>query len=421
MGMRTVVLWLCAVSLRAEYLNLVATADGRTVYFQMSASPGTTAWYAIRVTEGGLVTERVEGQVADSSDSGELVGYSSAVNRFCGIVGSTCFVQPGCYALWRLLGPGVDVGNDRWRTFLRMDRAGELVWMEQDLICGSRTVAPPPALKGLFETATMRRVAAAEWQRLASRRHGRRLITNTGKALVFSDQQLHWLSRDGTVPIRHVNGAFEAVTDAWGENVVYVEGEEVGELHWLAGGGDFRLGLVGSAPALTADGSALFFLDAEGALTQYDAVTRTAARVGSDVYRVFTLATGFVFAITRGGRIVRVDPANEEAVEWQEAMPELESFEEEMPFSFYCPLFCYSETQERALWLMGGDRVRVFGRNLNQSGWRLRGAGFDVPLEVVSDEEAFFDVPPASGSLTELTLYHPERAVRYQVPARWRR
>ncbi|MBL8223079.1 MAG: hypothetical protein JNL62_27825, partial [Bryobacterales bacterium] len=171
--MRPVVLLLCAVSLRAEYLNLVATADGRTVYFQMNASPGTTAWYAIRVTEQGLVTERVEGHVADSSDRGEVVGYASAVYRFCGTTGSTCFLQPGCYASWRLQGPGVDVANDRLRTFLRIDRAGELVWMEQDLLCAPNFptgVGLPPVLRGLFETATMRRIATADLEKLATRR-----------------------------------------------------------------------------------------------------------------------------------------------------------------------------------------------------------------------------------------------------------
>lgn len=268
----------------------------------------------------------------------------------------------------------------------------------------------------------MRRVASAERVRLASRRPGRRLITNRGKALVHSGLQLHWLSRDGAEPIRHVNGAFEAATDAGGENVVYVEGEEMGELHWLAGGGDFRLGLVGSAPALTADGSALYFLDAEGALMRYEARTRTAFRVGTESYRGFTLATDFVFAITRGGQIVRVDPANGEAAVWQEAMPEMEAFDEEpLPFIVYCPLTCYSETPESGLWLKGANRVRVFGRNLSQTGWRLKGAGFDIPLEVTSDEEAHFDTPPMSGVLMELTLYHPDRAVRYRVSARWRR
>lgn len=150
--MRLVVFWVCALSLRAEYLNLVATADGRTVYFQMDASPGTTAWYAIQVTEEGLVTSRVEGQVADSSDSGDVVGDSSVVNRYCGGGGSSCFLQPTCIASWRLQGPGVDVANDRWQTFVRVDRSGELVWMEQDRPCPpifSMGVSPPRSYRPL--------------------------------------------------------------------------------------------------------------------------------------------------------------------------------------------------------------------------------------------------------------------------------
>ncbi|MBS1830685.1 MAG: hypothetical protein JST93_35635 [Acidobacteria bacterium] len=424
MSLSVALLFVFAGLTQAEYLNLLPTADASVVYFQMNASPGSTAWYSIRWTDAGFVTEPVVGHLADISDSGDVAGYTTLLNRYCGTGGSTCFLQPVCRASWKIQGLGIDVMNDWWRTFLRLDRAGQLAWMEQDAPCYSSLfgVGQPPALNGIFETTTMRQVASAQGVRLASRRYARRLITDTGRALVLSGLQLLWLDRTGTTRIRHVNRAWEAVTDARGENIVYTE-EEVGELHWVADGGDFRLGLVGTAPALTADGLKLFYLDGEGALVRYDAETHSATRVGAEYYRTFALSADFVFAITRAGHIVRIDPANGETAMLQEAMPEMIAFDHQFaPFFIYCPLYCFSETMERAIWLEDGKRVRVYGQNLNQAGWRINAELYDVPLEPSSEEEAWFDVPAViTRAPREFVLYHPERAVRFRMPVTRRR
>jgi len=417
--MRTVVLWLCAVSLRAEYLNLVATADGRTVYFQASASPYATAWYSVRTTETGLVTERLANHIADVDDSGTVVGYAQFRERYCSTIGSRCSEQLSCMAEYSIVGVAGTVAGVRQRTFPRLSAEGSLVWMEQDRGCVSATFGAPAPLNGLYETAGMRLVAAANGAKAASRRLGRRIIVDDGRVLTLAGAQMQWLSAGGAQVIRHVNGAFEAVTDAKGENVVYVE-EEVGELHWITGGEDFRLGLRGSTPALSKDGLTLSYLDEEGRLVRYDALTNTAHWLGEEIYRLFVAGEGWVFAVNAIGQIVRVDGATGQRVVWQEAFASFEAFDAPLvPYSALCANACYFELPGRPIFLSSVVRtLRFRGRWLDLPGLRATVNQVDVPVAAQSGNEGAIEVPVLPAGEHTLVFYQPGHAVRFETIVR---
>lgn len=408
---------LLALPLPAAYSNLIATADGTAVYFQARTSLDATSWF--RLTAGGQV-EAVSDPVADISAAGTVLAYAAFAERFCSTPGSTCFVQPDCAARYGIRGEGIATSGIRQRTFVRLDRNGSVAWLDQDRACPGLGQPAPAPLNGLYDTATMRRMAPANGGKLASVRYGRRLITASGRALVFYGLQLTWLDAAGAVPLRHVNGAFEAVTDAAGDSVVYVEAA-VGKLHWIFLGIDYELGLRGSAPALSDDGNTLYYLDPKGALMRYDAVTNVVARLGRDRYREFALAANAVFAVTGNNRIVRWDLTSSAAVEWLPALPQVESYDApQLPSFFFCAIYCYPEFTPQGMTLTPGGRVTLFGRNLAGAGWRVLVAGVDAPLEAVSPKEAWFQTPvelPVGNGVQTVELYHPTHPLRFRIPA----
>src|SRR5205807_2572319 len=113
-----------------------------------------------------------------------------------------------------ILGPDINFRVYQHPTFIRLDRGGSLAWIDQQGGCWGMT--PPPAtaqLNGLYESNSLRLVAPANGAKLANQQYGRRVITNRGQALTFAGVQLQWLDAAGAHIIRHVAGAFEAVTD----------------------------------------------------------------------------------------------------------------------------------------------------------------------------------------------------------------
>ncbi len=411
---------LAAGILPAQYLSLIAPADGETVFFEARTSAATTGWFSIHSTNGVLNSEALDGQLADTNDSGETLAFASYAPRQCGVAGSTCFLQPPCQASYAIHGPGVDRTGVGQRTFLRFNRGGSLVWFEQNQSCPGFALTPPPPLSGLYETATMRQIAKSDNSTAASRRAGRRMITDTARVLTIRNGQLHWVDQSGAFPIRHINGVFEAVTDATGDSIVYVE-DEVGELHWITGGIDFKLGLQGSAPAIVPDGSAMFYLDRSGALIRYDGVTNVARRFSGGAYRAFTLAGENVFAISTDNRIVHIS-GNRRIVTWQTAFPRIDAFDAPvLPFQSICPLYCYYERGFSGIFLEAGKRVRVSGRYLRQRGLRVTSPYMDVSLEPESDTAASFEVPHAIPPTPHtIEIHSPLHPVRYQVHVRGR-
>jgi uncharacterized protein (TIGR03437 family) len=399
--------------LSAAYSNLIATADGSTVYFQVETGFVSRSWYVARNAGSVPVVEEVKDSVADVSNSGAVLASASYASRVCGFAGSTCFLAPSCSAGFTIRGPGIDVTNSRWRTLIRLDREGGLAWINQDSVCSMMGSAPPAALNGLYQSSSLRQVAPASGTKLANERVGRRAITDRRRALVFAGPQLSWLDSTGVRPIRHVAGAYEAVADAAGANVVYVE-SEVGGLHWIAAD-DEKLGLTGSAPALSDDGRILAFLGEDESLQIYDRGTRTARRLGPDTYSSFTLGGGqTVFATTAGNKLVRVDIASGAQSVLLEPFPEIQSTDTPQVASVIaCPLVCYAP--ESWLGVGRGMVVVLRGRFLDQRELRVRSGGWDTPLNALSATAAWFQVPSDSALTSDrstLEIYNLDHPVK---------
>src|SRR5690348_8455614 len=117
--------------LSAAYSNLIATADGAAVYFQVDTGLVSGSWFAARNSSSGQVVESLNGslgghELADVSGSGAVLASASFGERYCGFAGSTCFTAPSCLATFAIQGPGIQVSNSRRQTFIRLDRSGGL-------------------------------------------------------------------------------------------------------------------------------------------------------------------------------------------------------------------------------------------------------------------------------------------------------
>ena len=401
--------------LSAAYSNLIATADGNTVYFQVETGFVSRSWYVARDASSVPVVEEVRDSVADVSNSGAVIASASYGERFCGFGGSRCFAAAPCSASFGILGAGINITRSNRRTLVRLDRAGRMAWIDENAGCfGIGDNFPPPPLNGLYESSSLRQIVPANGAKLASERFGRRTITDSGRALVFVGAQLSWLGSTGVRPIRHVAAAFEGVADASGSNVVYVK-SAVGSFHWIAAE-DEDLGLTGSAPALSDDGRTLVFLGADQTLQLYDRVTRAGRRLGSETYSSFTLGGNqTVFAATAGNKLVRFDIASSFESTLLEPYPEIQSADvASIPGQIVCPVICYGAI-DRGLVMGRGMVVVLRGRFLDEAGWRVLSPELDAPLNALSAAAAWFQVPSDSPLNTDrqpLQIYHPAHRVR---------
>jgi len=394
-----------------SYSSLIATTDDRTLYFQARTSFAADTWIRLSVETKDL--NALTDPVADVNAAGDIVASTSYGVRSCGFGGSTCFTAAPCSATFSIRGRGINSSIARLRTFVRLDRSGQRAWITQDIPCPAIGMAPPPPLNGLYDSVSFGLIAPSRGAVLASQRVGRRMITTRGQALTFLGAQLQWVDGSGARNVRHVNGAWEAVTDAEGANVVYVEAGS-GELHWVTGFDDQRLGVSGSAPALTEDGAALVFLAADGTLRLYDRATRATRGLGSGSYTEFTLGTRAAFAITADDRIVRIDLATGAITVLLQPMPVIRSVDtSEEPLSVSCPLICYGpiENQWRA---SAGSLLILRGERLDLPGWRARAGEFNFPLMPYSAEAAAIEVPATllrPPTLQRIELYHADHPI----------
>jgi hypothetical protein len=373
-----------------SYSNPIATTDDRTLFFQARTTVSADAWFRLSVESREVAP--VSDPLADVNASGDILATATYGGRNCGFGGSTCFLAAPCAATFSIRGRGINSAVVRQRTFVRLDRSGQRAWIIQDMACPSLGLGAPPPLNGLYESATLSPVAAARGTVLASARHGRRLITDRGQVLTFSGPQLQWLDATGVRNVHHVNGASEAVTDAAGLNVVYIEaGSDA--LHWVAGFSDERLGINGTAPALTDDGTTLVFLALDGSLQLYDRSTRATRRLGSDTYSAFTLGTRAAFAITAEDRLVRLDLATGASAILLEPIPTIRAVDtSEAPVSVVCPLICYGALESQ--WMASAGSLLILrGERLDLTGWRARTGDFDLPLFSYSPGVAALQLP----------------------------
>ena len=411
------VLLLCfsAPALPGAYSNLIATSDGAAVYFEVRTGPATTSWYVAR----GPEVSAVSGPLADIDGSATVQAFAQTLDRSCGFAGSSCWLADYCQATFELQEPGSQFSN-HFRTFVRLSRSGEFVWIDQS-DCKALGRTPPPQFNGLYLSSSLKLVAAQGSASLASQRYGRRAVTDQGQALTLIGPQLAWLDAAGVHPIRNINGAFEAVTDAQGANIVYIEAG-FGKLHWVTGpdwlaAGDRDLGLSGSAPALTDDGATLFFLAADGSLQSYSRASGAVRRVGPDRYSTFTLGGSAVFAVTLDRRLVRIDPAGGTSTDWLAPFPEITSVGAPVVPPGECPYICYGDTDYGRV-VTPGMIVTLDGAALGGAGWRVRTGGFEVPLHSLSDTEAWFQIPsalPVGGGLQTLELSNPNLPIAYSM------
>jgi len=411
------VLWFClaAPALSGAYSDLIATSDGSAVYFRIRTGPATLSWYVAR----GAVLTFIPGGVADIDASAAILASTQTFERSCGFAGSSCWLADYCQATFDLQGPGFHYSN-RFNTLARLSRSGQYVWIDQ-ADCKALGRTPPPQYNGLYLSSSLAPVAAQGAACLANGRQGRRAVTDRGQALTLAGAQLQWLDAGGVHPIRNVNGAFEAVADAQGANIVYVEAA-FGKLHWLTGpdwlaATDLDLGLDGAAPALTDDGARLLFLAADGSLQVYDRAAAAVRRLGSGRYSAFTLGGPYVFAVTLDGRLVRLDLASGASTDWLAPFPEIDSVGAPVVPPGQCPYVCYGETDYGRV-VTPGMVVTLDGAALGGAGWRVRTAGIEVPLHPLSDTSAWFQVPnaiPTGGDLQLLEISNPDFPIAYSM------
>jgi uncharacterized protein (TIGR03437 family) len=387
----------------AAYRDLIAAGDGHKVYYRA----GTGLLQTDKQTNSAFDDVSADGSVRASTTYGE---------RYCGFAGSTCWVAPPCSASLTITGPGFERRGPPRKSFVRLDRAGRLAWIDQTTACPPMAFAPnPDQWNGLYELPTMDRIAPANGAKLANNRPGRRLITGSGRALVFIGPQMHWLDATGARQIRHVYGSDEAVTDARGDNIVYVDASPNGWLHWIEAGDDRPLDLYGSAPALTDDGRTLVFLTPGSELRVYDRATRQTRELTRHQYLEFTVGGPAVFAVTTENRLVRIDLDRGEVTTAAEPFPEITSIAAPPTGTqMSCPLICYGTP---APWYTLGRSmvVVVEGRWLNLAGWQVRSAGVEMPLYSLSNTGAWFRVPldiPRTGNTQQFELYNPDHPLK---------
>src|SRR5574340_303382 len=222
--MRTLVLaFLCCQWVAGAYSDLVSTADGSTVWFRVKTGFGAARWFTVNAGKFFLHTQEVGQSVADVDFAGATLATASYGERYCGFAGSTCWVAAPCSAGMSIAGSGMEIRRAGRPTFVRLDRAGRLAWIDQQGECRGLGMQLPDSLNGLYELPSLRQVAPARGAKLANTRYGRRLVTDRGQALTFAGIQLQLLDAAGARAVRHVAGAYEAVIDAAGRNIVYVE------------------------------------------------------------------------------------------------------------------------------------------------------------------------------------------------------
>ena len=294
---------------------------------------------------------------------------------------------------WQIFGIEGDGGSwagSRWATFVRLNRNGDLAWIDQPAFCEDTAFLPPPALNGLYSIASQQLIAPSARAKLANQRLGRRAITDDGRALVFLNSEIAWLGASGLQPTVQTGGTFEAVSDASGDNVVYNE-TDGGALHWLSGGQDENLGFDGRAPALTDDGKLLVFLDGANLLRAYDRQSTITRQFSTDAMGAFTLGGNFAFAVNSAGQIVRFDLLTGMSILWLSPSPQIDSLDALLGAQL-CAFTCYGP-QEPGYKLSLGTTVTLTGKSLNRSGLVAIIGGVSVPIVPASDTTASFQVP----------------------------
>jgi len=368
-------------SIFADYQNLIATEDGRSVYFQAPTGISSTGWFVTQALTGGTATRTLTGSVADVNGTGTVTAYAFYAQRQCGIYGSSCFVHPDTISGFSIEGDGIAISRS-YGAMVRLDRNGSVAWIDS----GATSVP-----NGLVDLKSQQQIAPTGGTKLANQRIGRRALADGGRALVFAGIQMNWLDRTGLRPIRHTASVFEAVTDRTGTNIVYSEADG-GTLHWITGDQDESLGFIGSTPALTSDGTILVFIDANSTLQAYNRQTKTVKPLSGTVDQ-FTLAGMTVFASDAKRQLIQIDLVSGIQSVVLLPSPQIQAFyADTAPATYTCGTYCYG-TPEPGYQLTPGMIVSVKGSHLNSSDLVATINGLHTPVLALSDSAAYFQVP----------------------------
>jgi hypothetical protein len=417
--MRVVLLLVLAGPLGAAYSNLIATADGAAVFFEVQTSLRNTRWYKAQAVAGRLAVVEIERPLADASEDGATLASTSFGERYCGFAGSTCWTAPPCQATFVAEGPAGRVDVFGRKTFARLNRGGRLVWIEQTTEC--RGMYPPlsPERQGLYELPGLRQIAPSGGLTLASRRAGRRLITNRDQVLAqAANTQLYLVDQVGAWQVRHQYAATEAVIDAEGRNIVYTDGSP-GRMLWidLAGHTEEEIG-TGAAPALSDDGKLLAFLSPDGELFLYRRETRQQVRLVDQALEFALAGDGrYLFAVTGENRLLRIETETGNAETWLEPFPEiLYTLSELQTDPAACPLICYAPLDP--LLKLDRDGFLLLVGQYWREGWRARLADIEIPLQIPWSEVAWFQVPAATPDGRQpLVIFHPDHPLQFSATA----
>jgi uncharacterized protein (TIGR03437 family) len=408
----------------ARYLSLIPAADGYSVYFEVPIGPVSKGWYLARATPQGFDVTPVSGALVDTDGTGAMLARSSTSYRSCGFSGSSCWLARGCYGSYSLTGPGFQYtpapNTDNSSTRIALSESGRYVWIDQNS-CGGLPSPPQngPLRKGLYETTSLKQVVIKTGTSLlATGAPGRRGVTNSGEVLLLADAGLQWLTAAGTRPIRTSGRPKEAVTDAIGSSVAYVD-KDNGELHWVFGPDwanafDAKVAAGGKDPTITSDGSMLIFLAPDGSL-QYTLRGHVSVwTFSAESYTSFAVGGRSLFAVTRDGSLIRIDIPTGSRDLVAAPFPEVRFIASPVVFPDWCLTICYGP-REYAKIVSPGMLVRIEATGLTDGKWRARAGGVDAPLWPASDTAAWLQIPvDVDPRARFVELYQPGSWMRYQ-------
>jgi len=281
------------LSLAAGYHQLVAGPAG-IIYLRLNSTPINESGYSAAPAGDRPQLSRLNIPVDDVSASGRITIGAFVLRQTC-YGGSDCLSLPACEGSFLLNGASMfSFGNENVATVgPKLSRSGFTAWIHQDG-CGLGSVGHPlPG--GLYSAFTLDlqvREDRASRLKLASTRAGRVVVTDAPQALVLDGAQLQWFGQNGDTPVFTAAPVAEAVTDAIGATIAYVE-PDTAQLHVISNGFNTTLGLQGSAPALTDDGQMLVYLAPDQTLWFYP-VGGAADMLAPYPYQEFALAPGNV-------------------------------------------------------------------------------------------------------------------------------
>jgi hypothetical protein len=393
--------------------NLIATADGQVLYFQLRTGIQTDSWF--RLESGAGTIEQVAANLTDVSGDGSVVARSFYGTKTCGAPGSTCFLAPDCKASANIQGLSGEKSYLNRRTLLRLDWLGKYAWIEQGALCSGFGVPDIPPVRGLVDVATGAVLTTGQGVTLANQRSGRRMITRDGYTLVLRDQKLELLGPSSATRAVGPLAApvAEAVVDALGCQVVYAEPDPSNALHWLdcSVNADEPLGFSGTAPALSEDGRYLVYINEDGQLAVYDrAVRRSVTNLLEGRIESFCIGGHAVFATIGDGSLVRMALDDGAVRTLVPPLPRIESVNTGEALYYRCSFPCYGPVEP--LFVASPGMVVVLkGSGLRAAKrFRLRFDAVDanVRLHAKSSQTAWFQFPGAEPfAQGQVVLSHP--------------